>query len=168
MSLRKIVSTAFIIAGYHTIRPTRINYCMQRTSDFWTCQSLQMKLALSFKFAETAPVCESNSNVDELIGPNSCAIKPTIVQLSCSVKYIGNQVPELQWIKADENIAINSSVCLTSGNIHTCTLTMESELQMEGSSYVCQTRTRKYNCTSGVFRIICEHGNGTCNQVYLF
>src|SRR5688572_27289069 len=98
---------------------------------------------------------------DGVIGPNSCGIEPEEVKLSCSIKYKGNIAPILQWKASGDNQSITDGrVNITSSNNEvTYTLTMESSLTPNNSSFVCQTtRTsdKPYSCSSVAVNILCK------------
>jgi len=100
---------------------------------------------------EKLPEC--GTNLDEFVGPNNCSIPPDEIQLSCSVTYSGNKSPELKWRKFGDSGDLEST-CTTEHADHRkiCNLTIEPNLLLNGSIFVCRTTERasdeQYNCTT--------------------
>src|SRR6218665_4091862 len=99
---------------------------------------------------------------DGLIGPNSCGIEPEELHLSCSIAYTGNISPRLEWKAARWNGPVKgNSTEETTNGIYRYNVTMKSDLDMDGSSYVCQTTramgTKYKVCTSDVVKILCKY-----------
>ena len=51
--------------------------------------------------SESDPICSTNATSIGFIGTNKCNIKPDMMNISCSVRYIGNIAPDLRWFKRD-------------------------------------------------------------------
>lgn len=107
---------------------------------------------------EADPTCATNIGNSELIGPNSCRLQETVVQLNCSISYKGNVPP--QWNIANVKGGIVSPVpqssCFAGDGRVTCNYAEYSEIGMHGSYFVCHTNRSgitRYNCKTEVVKI---------------
>lgn len=112
-------------------------------------------------YSEADPTCATNIGYSELIGPNSCRLQETVVQLNCSIGYKGNVPP--QWHVANVKGGIVSPVpqssCFAGDGRVTCNYAEYSEIGMHGSYFVCHTNRSgitRYNCKTEVVKIHCK------------
>lgn len=54
------------------------------------------------KHVVTTPVCQSDTDINKIVGENNCGIPPDKLLLSCIVQYSGNEPPVLNWKSAGE------------------------------------------------------------------
>lgn len=45
----------------------------------------------------TTPVCQSDTDINKVVGENNCGIQPDKLLLSCIVQYRGNERPVMDW-----------------------------------------------------------------------
>src|SRR5688572_30817759 len=96
---------------------------------------------MHFCFQEDDPICQSNIELDEVIGQNTCNIEPDEVELECSVTYHGNIPPQMEWKKVGENSSTQLEVSVvTSRNHFVSTLKLKGDIALNNSSYVCETK----------------------------
>lgn len=128
----------------------------------WTLRVLMDNLnnTVAYHFCIDAnPVCEPQFNTHEIIGSNSCGIKPNQLIISCTVNYNGNEVPLLEWRRASDNISVREGV--TNGTkdnnrmVYNLTIN-ENSTAMDVDYYLCSTTrstTSNGGCKSGKIEV---------------
>lgn len=104
-------------------------------------------------------MCDSNNDLDEIVGSTECAqpILPDQLQLTCSVTYSGNFPPQMKWRNVGSELQPNETRCNVRGNRVMCNLTLEANHNMDASVYICEIITaEQYNCSLKVSKPICE------------
>lgn len=78
--------------------------------------------------------------------------------LSCSVTYSGNIPPQMQWRKVGNALeSMKISNCGIIGNRSVCNATLEANLGMGSSVYICEiTTAEQYNCSLKVNKTVCK------------
>lgn len=112
-------------------------------------------------FVDSPLSCETNINPDGFIGPNSCGLQADKIQLSCGVNYHGNIHPALDWTNDGQNSGVSGSkpLCNNSDTRVTCSMAMDAEINMDGSTFVCQTTRAsqdQYRCTTDKAKVLCR------------
>lgn len=54
-------------------------------------------LASCAKHVVTTPVCQSDTDINKIVGENNCGIPPDRLLFTCIVQYEGNEPPVLNW-----------------------------------------------------------------------
>lgn len=112
------------------------------------------------------PVCVTKIDPGGYVGPNDCGLAHDKLELSCAMNYTGNVPPKLQLVKVknDNSSPVNESLlpCLISRGRIICTYTVDANIELDGSSFICQTKRSKetqYKCSTDVIKIIYAIGN---------
>src|SRR6218665_1416088 len=95
-----------------------------------------------------------------LVGPNRCDLPIEELHLSCSVSYIGNIPPVLQWKMDGQDISISKGIAIDyAGKSVMMNLTMSSKVEMDGAPFTCSTtrsHQKQYSCTTDRVKINCK------------
>jgi len=118
-------------------------------------------------------VCQSDNDLNAVVGPTECAklIAPDQLQLSCSVTYSGNFAPRMEWRKMEwrkvgSELQSNETKCGVRGNRVMCNATMEANLNINGSVYICHIITaEQYNCSLKVIKTIYTFSDNSVTHV---
>lgn len=89
---------------------------------------------------DSDPICDSSIKLDQLIGENSCGLKPDAVELKCSVlAYRGNRAPQLKWRRVDRpDEALVQTTGGPTGGVTSTNLT--ASVGLSGASFVCEAQ----------------------------
>src|SRR6218665_1501197 len=106
------------------------------------------------------PICASNMKPEGLVGPNRCDLPIEELHLSCSVSYIGNIPPILQWKMEGEDTPIAKGIDIdNAGRSVMMNLTMSSNVEIDGALFTCGTTRshhKQHSCTTNPVKINCK------------
>ena len=117
-------------------------------------------------FADS-PSCGSNIASGEAVGENNCGLESEDIELKCSVKYLGNVPPIMEFKNTDNNDVITAGVrnFTLSGSEMVYTLTLKSSIDVDTSKFSCAVRhdflgnsanISAYMCLSKRINILCK------------
>ena len=95
-----------------------------------------------------------------LVGPNSCGLPVDKLHLSCSVSYIGNIPPILQWKVEGNDTPISKAIVSDyPGKSITTNLTLSSGVELDGVVFTCgstRSHNKEHHCKTNPVIINCK------------
>ena len=109
--------------------------------------------------------CQSNITSSEgILAVNDCHLDPDIIGYDCTVKYLGNVAPVLEWSYGETRNPINKTKSLSTNKNNTLFSTNQfsetATRELNGTYYVCRIRNveskngRNNTCSTTVVNIL--------------
>lgn len=107
-------------------------------------------------YAVSNLVCQESIDPDGVVGDNDCGLEPDNIVFRCILRYSGNIFPVLKWRKTRGDLVTPKTVTMDRIEHQVTVTTMiNPHLDMDGSSYTCETSLSNYSWTSSRVKLLC-------------
>jgi len=107
-------------------------------------------------YAVSHLVCQEKIDREGVIGSNDCGLEPDSIEFQCILRYSGNIFPVLKWRKTGGDLVTPNTVTIDRIEHQVTVMTMiNPHLDMDGSSYTCETNLSNYSWTSSRVKLLC-------------